>query len=191
MKKNFKLLTKIAIVAPLFLFFIYLSTIVKPRIDTDIALKIKEQIPVMLDEENIQEFSVFLYSNNYTERYLLTSITEIVNPFSTVTGDKFFEKNLDYHKNKLCMFIPTQNLPVDSELHQVLKQKNYLEDGLYYLSCPIFQGGNIENNRLLGYISAIVDERLQASYAYIAKGKYAASKIGEILHDFTPSKAKS
>ena len=111
---------------------------------------------------------VFLYTNDYKNRYLFAANTTIVNPVSSVELDSFFSTLLQYNKEGICTVIRTTDLPLDSDLYLALKSKNRVSENLFYMACPIFTKGGA----LAGYLSEVFENNGNGVVIHLQKLKY-------------------
>lgn len=121
----------------------------------------------LLKDVSLESAGVFLYTSNYKTRYIFAANTDILNPVVDIENDSFFPTLLQYNKKGVCTIIKTTNLPTDSSLYIVLKEKGNISDNWFYIACPIFtQRGN-----LAGYLSQVFENDDQIS-VYVQQVNY-------------------
>lgn len=160
-----------------------LSFLIPPQSLERTAESINEISQVVQEEldfrdTGIESTAVFLYSSDYSSRFLIASNSNLSLPRQTITGDVVYEVALDHHIRNLCFVIETSTIPKDTGFYKLSFEGNNIGDKIFYLSCPLSN-----NNKVIGYISAVVKRRSYGVVENYIELKYLKSHIEETLED--------
>ena len=148
-------------------------------INSDILEEKSEAIEKVKQIISQTQGGVFMYTQDYAMRFLLTSNVEINNPLSAVIGDVYFEQLLKYNMRGVCTVTQTQHLPIESDLYQALAEKDLIKENMVYIACPIF----FPEKRLVGYLSNVINiEELTVSEA-LQRIRYESILVQEKMEE--------
>ena len=149
----------------------------------ELRRSIRNRIDQEISERNsgTQDIAVFLYSSEYTSRYLVASSNDtLILPLQIIKDGSVYQHMLEHHLEKLCYSTNTTELEENGDLYKTLEKFGHLSENKYYLSCPLYKGKS-----LIGYVSMVVereDSNILPSYLELKYlQKHIEYTIGEIL----------
>jgi len=143
---------------------------------------IQKRISETLDKDSIERslyrYFVFFYLDNYTEREVFISKSDVAlsNPNQPTDNDPFYVDMLTYHTNNICFLKNTTDISKSSVVYKNLESNNEISPDIFYLSCPIFV-----NDTLVGYIGGLNNKKDGSISVETAAVRNAAAFVTNIL----------
>lgn len=114
---------------------------------------IEDSIIPSIISESYERVGVFLYTENYTYKYLIVDKGMHKGPKSVpLENDAFYQTALRYHRQGLCYIVHTVDISMDTRLYTTLYNHDEIRLHNYVTTCPI-----LIKNELAGYVLGVVD----------------------------------
>ena len=114
---------------------------------------IEDGIIPSIVSESYERVGVYLYTEEYTHKYLIVDKGMHKGPKSiSLENDAFYQTALRYHRQGLCYIAHTVDIPMDTRLYTTLNNHDEIRLHNYVTTCPI-----IINDELAGYVLGVVD----------------------------------
>lgn len=125
--------------------------------------------------ENFDDIHVFLYHNEYTERYQFVTSGDQVLGGVSIDSDPAYVSALNLHRSGECYVNNTEMMP-DGKLKTILITNNLVATHNYYISCPI-----VISDSLAGYVSSVFHEEKAGVFVHYNNFKIVRNIIEDKL----------